>query len=217
MNLRNDIKKILREEVERKYLKPSQSLEKLVYNVLNKLFLGANMYHIKHYESRHDFEFCKNGKKLMNFILFFNHNEDVWDDNRKNEERNLEEGIILMYKDTINDILKLIPIRRNYLKHVIDEWIEETYLDKISKEMGRNDITVSSFDELDGSPDPCVPPPTKPEGISDEEMIDFIIKNTLYSRKDIEKNESKEPGWIEDMYLKKLRDIETNRLSGNNS
>jgi hypothetical protein len=31
-------------------------------------------------------------------------------------------------------------------------------------------------------PHDCVPEPVKPEGITDEEMIDFIVKNTLYQQ-----------------------------------
>jgi hypothetical protein len=55
------IKIILREEVERKYLKPSPNSEKVIYGILNKLFSGADMYYDKVSNDRHDFEFCKNG------------------------------------------------------------------------------------------------------------------------------------------------------------
>ena len=45
-------------------------------------------------------------------------------------------------------------------------------------------------------------------------MIEYIMKNTLFRRKDIEKNESEEPGWIEDLYLKKLRNEKHDELRG---
>ena len=40
------------------------------------------------------------------------------------------------------------------------------------------------------------------------------MKNTLYRREHIEKNESEEPGWIEDLYLKKLRKNKHDELRG---
>ena len=44
-------------------------------------------------------------------------------------------------------------------------------------------------------------------------MMDLIKKTTLYSYKDIEKHEEDEPGWIEDLYLAKLRGKEQERLN----
>ena len=102
----------------------------------------------------------------------------------------------------------------SYTKHIFDEWFEETYLDMIHEKMGRNDITIDTIDELTGRPDVCVPTQTKPDEITDEEMIEYIMKNTLYRREHIEKNESEEPGWIEDLYLKKLRKNKHDELRG---
>jgi hypothetical protein len=47
----------------------------------------------------------------------------------------------------------------------------------------------------------CIPESVKPEGITDEEMIDFIDKNTAYRRQEIiDKIESGERD-LEDFYL----------------
>jgi hypothetical protein len=202
--LQESIKIILREEVERKYLKPSPNSEKLIYNLLNQLFSGADMDYIKHWNYILEFEFCKNGKKIAEFVMNLENDDDAWDDERVPAERGFNEGSLRMYKDTIDNLLNHYPIRRNYLIHIIEEWFEETYLERIHKEMDRNDITLDSFDILSGGPDVCVPPQTKPDEITDEEMIKYIMKNTLFSKKDIVKNESEEPGWIENLYLKKL-------------
>ena len=212
MKLKEHIKRILREEVERKYLKPSPNSEKLINDILNKLFSGADMYYDKVSNVRHDFEFCKNGKQIATFIIYLDNDDEAWEDKRSSTERNFRKGMLRIYSETINDILKHIPIRRNYLKHIIDEWFEETYLDMINKKMGRNDITIDTIDELPNRPDVCAPPQTKPDEITDEEMIKYIMKNTLYRREDIEKNESEEPGWIENLYLKKLRNEKHDEL-----
>ena len=114
-----------------------------------------------------------------------------------------------MYSDTLDDILKLIPVRRNYLKHVIDEWFEETYLDRINKDMGQNDITVDLFDEVRNGPDVCVPPMTKPDDVTLKQMIDYLHTRTLFSMNELKQ---KSPEWIENLYLQKLRENEENRL-----
>ena len=67
--MRNLIRNILKEEVNRKYAKPSPKLEQLVYRWLNNYFDGAQMYHKKHYESTHSFEFCKKGKEILDLFL----------------------------------------------------------------------------------------------------------------------------------------------------
>jgi hypothetical protein len=44
-------------------------------------------------------------------------------------------------------------------------------------------------------------------------MIEFIMKGTLFKRTDLLRYEDNEPGYIEDLYLKKLRNKEMDRLS----
>ena len=59
----------------------------------------------------------------------------------------------------------------------------------------------------------CVPPISKPEDITMQEMKDLIKKNTLYSYKDMEKKEDEEPGWIEDTYMGILQNQEHKRVN----
>jgi hypothetical protein len=58
----------------------------------------------------------------------------------------------------------------------------------------------------------CVPPMTKTEGVTDDEMIDFIVKNTLWKANDLIKKEEKTPGYINKLYLDKLRQAEIERV-----
>jgi hypothetical protein len=57
---------------------------------------------------------------------------------------------------------------------------------------------------------------TKSNDVTQDEMIDYIMKKTLFAREELLKYEDEESGSIEDLYLKKLRNDETQRLSGNN-
>jgi hypothetical protein len=45
-------------------------------------------------------------------------------------------------------------------------------------------------------------------------MIDYIVSNTLWKRKDLEKRHLDEPGYIEKLYLEKLRSEEMKRVRG---
>jgi len=60
----------------------------------------------------------------------------------------------------------------------------------------------------------CIPEPVKPEGITDEEMIGFIVKNTLYRRPDvIEKIESGQRD-LEDFYLDIVDMVNRKKITG---
>ena len=80
--------------------------------------------------------------------------------------------------------------------------------------MGRNDIYISEFDIMNVDAQTCVPPMTKPEDVTEEDMIEYILKTTLYSRDKILKYEDKEPGFIEKTYLSKLRQAEIEKVRG---
>jgi len=212
--MKNLIKKILLQEVEKKYSKPTPNVEKLIYDWLDNYFDGAKMYQIKQYEFSYTFEWCNNGMEIARFSVDFNHNYDVWDDARKTSERDFDNSELWIPKDIVNDLQTDIPVRRNYLRYVIEEWFEDTMIEKIQSELGRNDISMNSFSEHPEKSQVCVPPVSKPEGVTEEDMIEHILKTTLFKRNDILKHEDEKPGWIEKIYLEKLRQKEDERLNG---
>jgi hypothetical protein len=209
------IRHILKEEVKRRYDKPTPKVEQLVYRWLNDYFDGAQMYHHKSWESTHSFEFCNHGKEIMGVILYFNTDESVFDDKRKTEERNFESGYLMIPKNIMEELSSDIPVRISYLKYIFEEWFDDTYLGEIQKFMDRNDIYISEFDVNSGDAEICVPPVTKPEDVSEEDMIDYIVKTTLFFRDVLLRREEEEPGFIEKTYLEKLRSEEMNRVRGN--
>jgi len=209
------IRNILKEEVNRRYSKPTLKVEQLVYRWLNDYFDGAQMYHNKSWESTHSFEFCNNGKEMLDVILYFHNDDNVYDDKRKTEERDFEKGYLMIPKNIMEELSSDIPVRISYLKYIFEEWFDDTYLGEIQKFMGRNDIYISEFDITSRDAEICVPPVTKPEDVTEEDMIEYILQTTLYSRDKILKYENEEPGFIEKTYLSKLRDAEMNRVRGN--
>jgi hypothetical protein len=212
MSLQTLIKRVLKEEVNKKYPKPTPNVEKLIYKWLDNYFSGSQMYHNKSWETRHDFEFCNKGKEVMNLILYFDDNENVYNDERTTEERDFDSGTLQVPKDIINELASVIPVRRTFLRYVIEEWFEDTYLGEIQSKMKRNDISIDEFGEYPDKSQICVPPMTKPDDVSLDDMINFVAANTLWSRKELEK---KTPEYIEKTYLDKLRSQEMDRLRHN--
>jgi len=208
------IRNILKEEVSRKYDKPTPKIEQLVYRWLNDYFDGAQMYHNKSWESTHSFEFCNNGKEMLDVILYFHNDDNVYDDKRKTEERDFEKGYLMIPKNIMEELSSDIPVRISYLKYIFEEWFDDTYLGEIQKFMGRNDIYISEFDITSVDAQICVPPVTKPEDVTEEDMIELILQTTLYNRDQLLNYENEEPGFIEKTYLSKLRDAEMKRVRG---
>lgn len=218
MSLRNTIKTILKEEVKKKYPKPTESLEKTVYKWLDNYFKGSQIY--KHESWKYysfSFEFCNNGRQIANlYVRFDDRSPDFGPkDKRPTSERSIDEVMLYIYPEMVNIMTKIFTVRKNYLLYLIEEWFEDTKLDEIQKDFNRNDFSldkVTLFTSRDRG-EICVPPVSKPEGVTKQEMMDLIKKTTLYTYKQMEKYEEDEPGWIEELYLAKLWGKEQERVN----
>ena len=217
-SVRETIKDILDEEVTKKYPKPNEKVDKLVYRWLDDYFEGSQMYKKESwkYYSFH-FEFCKNGREIADLNVRFDDKSPDFGpkDERPTNERSVDQVWLYVYPVMIDELLTDIPIRKNYMMYLIEEWFEDTKLDEIQKEFNRNDMSLDyvfvSESKMKG--ELCAPPISKPENISMKEMQDLIKKNTLYSYKDMEKKEDEEPGWIEDTYMGILQNQEHKRIN----
>ena len=200
MNLQEQVSRIndMMEQMSGKYNKPTSEIEKLVYRLLNRYTEGSDVYHITHYSTRTDLEWCKDGREIMTFVLFFTN-------------LSFENGTLTIPEDKFNDILDIVPIRATYLSHLILQWFEDTKLSDAKNMIGRDDIDVDKLDVLHDTADVCTPPPTKPDNVTKDEMIDYIIVNTLFKKEELKK---KSDEWIEKMYLGKLRNQKERELRG---
>ena len=212
------IKKILKEEINKKFSKPNEKLDSLVYNWLYDYFEGSQIYKEEYWKYYgFTYNFCKNGREIADLRIEFDDRSPDWgpSDKRPTSERSVKEVMLYIYPIMVNELVTDIPIRKNYLLYLIEEWFEDTKLDEIQQEFNRNDLSldyVSVFESRKRG-DICVPPPTKPEGVTMQEMMDYIKKNTLFSYKDMEEHEEDEPGWIEKTYLGKLQGKEKERIN----
>jgi len=200
MNLQEQVSRIndMMEQMSGKYNKPTSEIQNLVYRILNRYTEGSDVYHITHYSTRTDLEWCKDGREIMTFVLFFTN-------------LSFENGTLTIPEDKFNDILDIVPIRATYLSHLILQWFEDTKLSDAKNMIGRDDIDVDKLDVLHDTADVCAPPPTKPDNVTKDEMIDYIIVNTLFKKEELKK---KSDEWIEKMYLGKLRNQKERELRG---
>ena len=155
MNLKESIRKILREEV--KYIKPDEKVNQTLLKMVNTVFSGIEMYRKKVSESRHDFRFCKDGERIALIVIYFDVDEDIWDDVRPTNERSFTTGILMVPKSLTNHILSFIPVRRNYLRHFIEEWFEDKYMGEIQKIMGMDGFSIDELIESTYPIEPCSP------------------------------------------------------------
>ena len=217
-SLKESIKKILREEITKKFPKPNESFNNSVYSWLNYYFQGSQIY--KHESWKHwsyRFEFCKNGREIADLHVGFDDRSPDWGprDKRPTSERSFNNAWLYIYPDMVNLMMKVFPIRKNYLLYLIEEWFEDTKLNEIQQGFNRSDMSLDYVyvSETKKKGELCVPPVSKPEGVTMQEMMDYIKKTTLYSYEDMEEHEEEEPGWIEELYLAKLHGKEKERLN----
>ena len=217
-SLRESIKNVLDEQVTKKYSKPNEKVDKLVYKWLDNYFEGSQIYKEEYWKYHgFRFQFCKNSREIADLRVELDDRSPDWgpSDKRPTNERTVKEVMLFIYPVMIDELITDIPIRKNYLLYLIEEWFEDTQLDKIQQGFNRNDLSLDyvSVFEHKKKGDICVPRPTKPEDITMQEMMDYIKKNTLFSYKDMEEHEEEEPGWIENMYLSKLHSKEQERVN----
>ena len=132
-------------------------------------------------------DWCINGKETIVAIYYF-------------DKGKFENGHLIVSGNIVENFSKLLSIRRSYVLHVIEEWYDDTMVPKFEEITGESGLSIDEIDASDDEHD-CIPEPVKPEGITDEEMIDFIYKNTAYRKEEIiDKIKSGERD-LEDFYL----------------
>jgi len=131
-------------------------------------------------------DWCLNGKEIITAIYFFENEEPT-------------EGSLLVSKTLIDELQSIFTVRKSYAIQIIEEWYDETMVPEFEKIIGESGLHITDIDEV--KEHDCIPEPTKPEGITDEEMIDFIDKNTLYKRQEIIDMVNSGERDLEDFYL----------------
>jgi hypothetical protein len=183
------MKYIITEEQYRKLGKSSQSISNFIIKYLNQYIDGGKRKvtpKSRNYGNLRE-DWCVDGKEVITAVYYF-------------EDGRFSQGYLMVSKNLVNTISELLIIRKQYVLHVIIEWYDETMVPKFEQIVGESGLSIEEISAFDRDPE-CIPEPEKPEGITDDEMIDFIVRNTLYKEEDvIEKIESGEES-LEDLFL----------------
>lgn len=188
--MRDLIKKVLKEEDERRrYIRSTDSLRKVITLFLDDYIEDGNRKigkKSRNYGNLRE-DWCVNGKEVITAIYFF-------------EEDKFESGTLLASNNLVEKIMKTFNTRKNFVMSVIEEWYEDVMVPKFEQIVGE---TGFYFDEVDifSENHDCIPEPVKPENITDEEMIEFIVNNTLHRRDEVINQIETGERDLEDFYL----------------
>ena len=130
---------------------------------------------------------CVDGKETINAFYYF-------------EDGKFVKGSLVISKGIVESLSNLLSIRRSYLIHVIEEWYDNTMVPKFEEITGEPGLSIDGVDVWDKEHD-CLPEPVKPEGITDEEMIDYITNNTLYRKDEVIDRINSGQEDLDDFYL----------------
>lgn len=201
MNLKHTIKRVLREEVKSKYGRPNEMSPKFIYKFLNSHFADAEHKitpKSRFYGNLRE-DICVSGIEELSAIFYFDNNK-------------FSSGFLSVSKGLIKTISELFYVRPSFIMSTIQDWYEDTLLPKFEQKVGETGLYIT--DESTHKPEQCIPEPKLPEGITNEEMIEFIRKNTAYSMNDIiNKLETGERD-LEDFYLDIVDTVEHKKRLG---
>jgi hypothetical protein len=193
---------IITEEQFNRFNKSSPALQNGIIKYLNHYIEGGNRKIGQKSRSYGNLgeDWCVDGKETISAYYYF-------------DEGRFDKGQLIVAKEIVETISKLFSVKQSYVLHVIEEWYEDTMIPKFEQIVGESGLYINLIDTVERTHD-CIPEPTKPEGITDDEMVDFIVNNTLYRRPEvIDKIESGERD-LEDFYLDIVDTINRKKIYG---
>ena len=183
------MKIIITEEQYKRFMKSSPALQNAITKYLNQYIEGGQRKVAKksrNYVNLRE-DWCIDGLETITAIYYF--------DNGK-----FNEGTLIVSENLIKTIQSLFTVKKSFALHVIEEWYENTMVPKFEEIVGETGFYINNIDSSDKDHE-CIPEPVKPEGITDEEMIDFIANNTAYRREEVVKKIESGERDVEDFYL----------------
>ena len=174
------IKKILREEVQRRFVKSNQNIERTIVRVMDDLISESTRILIPPDENYGNYEeqWCRGGKVVLEARYYFNS-----EDEDETEEKFFA-GDLYVNKNEIDFLSKMLQIRKAYILNVITEWYDENYTTKFGQETGHPELEIDETHETD-SVHKCYEM-VNTSNLSREDMIDYLDTNTLYKLSELE-------------------------------
>lgn len=198
--MKDIIKKILKEENERRrYIKSTDSLRKVITLFLDDLIEDGNRKigkKSRNYGNLRE-DWCVNGKELITAIYYY-------------EDGKFYSGSLMISWTLVEKIMKIFNTRKNFVMNIIEEWYEDVMIPKFEQIVGETGFYFDDVDLYDPAHD-CIPEPVKPEDITDEEMLEFIVDNTAYRRDEVINQIESGERDLEDFYLDIVHTVENKK------
>lgn len=184
--MKDIIRKALHEEIQRRYRRVTPELLNKLRRYLTILLKGVK---ITTFEAEHTYgdirtQFCKNNQFIMTVI--FNVKED--DD----DEDYYDYASLHISGSILSQILSTFKIKEKFALEIITEYVEDNYVEDISKEYGLNIYDIDRSDVSDVSKCRQKVMDNPPE-LSKEDMIEWLVTNqTTFRRPEMERWNEKE-------------------------
>lgn len=196
------MKYIITEEQYKRFVKSSPVLQNAITKYLNQ-YIEEGQRKItqksRNYGNLRE-DWCVGGVEAITAIFYF-------------EDENFEGGHLIVSKNFIKTIQSLFTVKESFVLHVIEEWYEDIMIPKFEEMVGETGLYVDDIGVVERDHE-CIPEPIKPEGITDDEMIDFIDKNTGYKRQEIINQIESGERDLEDFYLDIVDTVKRHEILG---
>lgn len=190
------IRKVLREEVSRRFTSGTSEKRNFIIKRLEDLLSDATRV-IPPLEENYGIyneEWCKNGKVIMEARYHVDEDTDEF-----------FSGDLFINEDVIEFLSKMLQVRKSFILNVVTEWYDENYASKFGPEVNRPEFEIFETFETDINRK-CYQM-INMDNISTEEMIDYLDKETLVRRDEIEQYSS-------DELKRRYRSVYNARLKG---
>ena len=164
---------IITEEQFSRFNRSSAALQKGIIKYLNLLIRnGKRTFRTKNNNSGNLSErWCIDGLSLINVNYYF-------------ENRKFESGHLFVSNSIVDNIRNVFSVKKSYALHVIEEWYDEVIIPKFEQLVNESGLSIDDISSVEKTK-PCKDEPVRPEGITDNEMIDYIVAHTLFKRQDV--------------------------------
>lgn len=197
------MKIIITEQQFRKLNKSSEYISNVIVKYMNK-YISKGKRKItpksRNYGNLRE-DWCINGKETIVAIYYFKDGE-------------FDTSTLIVSKSIVDNLSETLSIRKTYILNVIAEWYEETMLPKFEEVVGETGLSIDDVGSPSSKDDDCIPEPEKPENITDDEMIDFIVNNTLHRREEVIDRINSRQDTLEDFYLQILDIVNSKKIRG---
>ena len=196
------IRKVLREELSKRFTKGNVEKENFIKKHMEKIISNTTRVLPPPEENYGNYneEWCTGDKIAIEARYYFNSDEDEYEGVEK-----FFGGNLFVDNEITEFLSKILQVRKPFILNVITEWYDEKYATKFGQEMGHPEFEIDETITRDGI-SKCYQM-IDVDSISREEMINYLDKETLSRRNELEK--------LPDNKLKsKYRSVYNSRLNG---